>query len=163
MDLLQEYDHVDQKFFVLWDKLEHASFTVTTPSEVIYLEPGDLHATVTLKGGLTPGIEYVSGDSVLMTYEMWRRERRDPTWFLASCDIGLRFSDSRFRTAQVLCSATKKHMELFRADRFRSLVQREESEGKSCPACNTAWELHWIDPDDGSASGESSLSEYDDA
>ena len=142
IDLLQAHDHVDQKFAELWDELEHASFTITSPNEVIYLEPGDLHATVTLKGGLTPGIEYFSADSVLMTYAMWRRENLNPTWFLYSCDAGLRFPDSRLQTAKILCSAIRKHPELVRNDTFKALVEREENENKSCSTCNNPWAQH---------------------
>jgi hypothetical protein len=161
-DLLQEYNHVDEKFLVLWDRLERPSFTITGPDDVINLEPGDLHATVTLKGGLTPGIEYFSAESVSMTYEIWKQERLDPTGFLSSCDVGLSFLDSRFPTAQTLCSAIREHQELFQADRLKSLILREEKEGKSCPACGEDWELHWIESECCRASGEQDESEYED-
>jgi hypothetical protein len=140
--LLQEYDHIDQKFLVLWDRLEHASFTITYPDDVIYLEPGDLHATITLKGGLTPGIEYFSAESVSMTYEIWKQERQDPTAFLSSCDVGLKFLDSRFKTARILCSALHKYPELFDNIQLMSLIEREDGEGSWCPVCDEGWGIH---------------------
>ena len=162
MDLLQKYDDDNQKFLALWDKLTDGSFTMTRPSEVIYLAPGDLHATVTLQGGLTPGIEYFSTDSVQMTYEMWRREKEDAKWFIGSCDVGLKNEESRLQTAKVLCLALRKHAELSQVPWFKSLARREGNAGRSCPVCEEAWEYHGIEPNGGSGVGDSSDSEFED-
>jgi hypothetical protein len=144
MDLLEKHDHLDEKFLELWPQLEHPSFTTTNPNEVIYLPPGLLHATFTFQGGATPGIEYCSAASVLMTYEHWKREKEDSTSFITSCDIGLRFSDSRLQTATILCSAIKEHPELHRESLLKFLIEREENEGKQCPVCQQAWDSHKV-------------------
>jgi hypothetical protein len=161
MDLLLKYNNLDQKFIALWDQLEGGSFTTTNPDEVIYLKPGDIHATLTLEGGLTPGVEYYSAESVEKTFAFWKRERQDVTWFLKSCKIGLSHLEHRELTAHVLCPAIRQHPEMWQSEELKGLIEAEELEGTHCPTCSEHWDAHTTEYGDDGIARNPNESEYE--
>ncbi|KAH7377251.1 hypothetical protein B0T11DRAFT_29697 [Plectosphaerella cucumerina] len=52
-------------------ELELGSFVLTTDDQAIYLPPGCLHSTLTLRGGLTPGIEFMSCECLDVAVRVW--------------------------------------------------------------------------------------------
>lgn len=60
LDVFERHCDSDDIFIRTWRKLEGGQFVVFSEEEAIYLPAGCIHATITLKGGLVPGIEYTS-------------------------------------------------------------------------------------------------------
>lgn len=58
--------------------LKHSCFVVTTEDLAIHLPPGWLHATVTLRGGGTSGIEFMSADCLRISKRVWGIESSAP-------------------------------------------------------------------------------------
>ncbi|KAI0398706.1 hypothetical protein F4802DRAFT_592377, partial [Xylaria palmicola] len=48
----------------LQGKLEGGTFCIQTEEQAIYLPPGCIHSTITLQGGLTPGITFTTAESL---------------------------------------------------------------------------------------------------
>ncbi|CAJ2508624.1 Uu.00g136500.m01.CDS01 [Anthostomella pinea] len=57
---LSEVYNKNSLFIALQGRLEKGEFCIQTAAEALYLPPGYIHATVTLRGGLTPGIQFTN-------------------------------------------------------------------------------------------------------
>ncbi|KAH6959692.1 hypothetical protein BKA56DRAFT_459979, partial [Ilyonectria sp. MPI-CAGE-AT-0026] len=68
--------HTITPFIALQGKLERGEFTVQSAPDAIYLPPHCLHITVTLKGGLVPGINYTTADCLQVASKLLKIELR---------------------------------------------------------------------------------------
>ncbi|CAJ2508643.1 Uu.00g136690.m01.CDS01 [Anthostomella pinea] len=68
-ELSEVYDK-NSLFIALQGRLEKGEFCIQTAAEALYLPPGYIHATVTLRGGLTPGIQFTTPHCITLSEKM---------------------------------------------------------------------------------------------
>ncbi|KAI0399049.1 hypothetical protein F4802DRAFT_591120 [Xylaria palmicola] len=92
-DLWAKRYNSNAMFIELQGQLEGGEFCVQTEDQAIYLPPGCIHSTITLEGGLTPGIMFTTAECLRPSALIWdldsgiKRDRDDCVYFLRSVEI----------------------------------------------------------------------------
>ncbi|KAI3322953.1 hypothetical protein HD806DRAFT_499740 [Xylariaceae sp. AK1471] len=134
-------------FVDLQGKLEGGEFCIQTEEQAIYLPPGCIHGTITLQGGLTPGIEFTTPECLDATVLMWdlnstvlEVSKDDCLPFLEAISISLRSSlaSRREKAIAVLCKKYKKVARLKPTiwTKFNKVLP------VSCTNCGHSWRRH---------------------
>ncbi|KAK7928561.1 hypothetical protein PG985_005559 [Apiospora marii] len=96
--------HIMNNFVHLANRLQGGEFCITTEKVALYIPPGCLHATYTLAGGLTPGIQYTTAQCLCIAKQVWEVESRvysvrkvDCGPYLRAIKMGLLSTDSETR------------------------------------------------------------------
>lgn len=143
--LYEENCTSDHVFVRVSDRLEKGKFGILSEKDAIYLPPGYLHATLTLKGGLTPGIDYITTTCLEASAVVWdihmkvfEMSESDSTPLLEAVMMGLR-SDERetnILAAQLFCDRWKPLRKAGRA------AEAQKLQGKACLHCHQPWNRH---------------------
>ncbi|KAI0097731.1 hypothetical protein GGR51DRAFT_540097 [Nemania sp. FL0031] len=137
----------DAAFIELQGELEGGEFCIQTEDQAIYLPPGCIHSTYTLRGGLTPGIEFSTVECLEPTAQIWDLNSKglrlcgnDCYPFLEAIIMGLRSRESnqRERALDLLCLRYKK------VSRLKPMILSKVKQAlpKTCPKCGELWAKH---------------------
>jgi hypothetical protein len=129
------------------DKLKHACYAVTTEDLAIHLRPGWLHATTTLRGGGTSGIEFTSADCLRVATRVWSIEssvlKKEPAenWpFVEAILSALDHKDTQDEGLAVLCEVNSKLA--LSGPQKTELANRLRSLGMECRKCGEIGKDH---------------------
>ncbi|KAI1263601.1 hypothetical protein F5Y18DRAFT_428874 [Xylariaceae sp. FL1019] len=134
-------------FTSLSPQLEGGEFCITTLKDTLYLPPGCLHATYTLRGGLTPGFEYTTGDCLEVGAQILainkRRFRLGPGDYepfleavVSAFRGGVKESEEAERKLCVFYKVVAKQKGKVAAE-IRKLTK-----GRPCKGCGRMWKAH---------------------
>jgi hypothetical protein len=135
-------------------KLEYGRICIQPTDMAIYLGPGCLHATYTLRGGVVPGINYTTKQCLevimdLLEIELHHFKQLGPQDIppLLETVILCLAPDSgkRDEALRAVCKLTKvaqlkKHLKEHRL--YKTMQIKVENEN-NCPICNKRWRAHW--------------------
>ncbi|KAI3326652.1 hypothetical protein HD806DRAFT_487799 [Xylariaceae sp. AK1471] len=145
---LQQAYQSNAMFIELRGVLEGGEFCIQTEDQALYLPPGCIHSTITLKGGLTPGIMFTTAECMKPSVFLWdidtalvRTDQNDCGYFIRAVTMGLRSEDkTRQKEAWgLLCRcyqriSTRRWKEL--GEYMRGALP------KKCTVCNQPWREH---------------------
>ncbi|KAH8889914.1 hypothetical protein GQ53DRAFT_842479 [Thozetella sp. PMI_491] len=140
-------------FIRLHTLLEHGEFPLTEDGEALYLTAGCLHATYTLQGGPTSGIEYTTKECINYTFPVLQVDLRvfgsdedSSRPFLESIIMAARSEDTKDKAAKFFCvmypkitGAAGKTAIFAEA---KQALRREESGNQDCGSCGKKWQSH---------------------
>ncbi|KAI0976380.1 hypothetical protein F4678DRAFT_469339 [Xylaria arbuscula] len=143
--LLAEVYKSNAMFIELQGRLEGGEFCIQTEEDAIYLPPGCIHSTITLRGGLTPGIMFTTAECVKPAGLIWdmdnntKRHRDDCVYFLRAIELGLcsRDEDQRQEALSELCGRYRQIAKVRRGE--MSILS---SLPRQCCRCNKLWSAH---------------------
>ncbi|EXL64042.1 hypothetical protein FOPG_19688 [Fusarium oxysporum f. sp. conglutinans race 2 54008] len=134
LSLWAKYRKSNKIFEDLVDHLENGEVAVQNTDEAIYLPPGYIHATYTLKGGIVFGINYATKEGLPITSKIFEIEtenfltvdKEDVTPLLES--IKLRFEcfeegDEELRKALLVFDKFSKRTEVKQHQRYRRVKE----------------------------------------
>ncbi|KAI0537870.1 hypothetical protein GGR58DRAFT_325636 [Xylaria digitata] len=147
LEVVERHCDSDDIFIHTWDKLEGGQFVVFSEEEAIYLPPGCIHATLTLKGGLVPGIEYSSVGCLEMSAKILDINARkfslnssDLRPFLETVFISMSTGDESEKAlaARHICErwVALGRVKADLSPKVKRLL------AKSCAHCGRAWKQH---------------------
>jgi hypothetical protein len=117
----------------------------------IYLGPGCLHSTYTLKGGIVPGINYTTKQCLevivtLIEIELLHfktLELADIQPVLETIILCLPPDSGKRSEALLAVCKLSKTGHLKNHDLYKEMKVKAETEGGDCLHCNKRWRLHW--------------------
>lgn len=142
--------HSNNMLVTLHQGLEGCQMLLITDEDAILLDSGTLHATVTLRGGATPGIEFTSAKCLDITHkllemhsETQRLGRDVGRPFLEAVMVASRDVQRRRRALDLFCAMyptlSKAKCDLLA--KARKAVA-EGTDAKSCASCGKLWGRH---------------------
>ncbi|KAF4467512.1 histone demethylation 1 [Fusarium albosuccineum] len=148
--LWEEHCQSPQRFVALQGKLEEGRFFVQLQTSAMYIPPGCIHMTVTIKGGFVPGMMYITHESleaaaddldIDISHGM-PRKAADFEPFLESVIMCLKRGGDRRETAlKTLCRLSKESG--LRKNKLIDEVKKEVDAKDSCGVCGKKWAGHW--------------------
>ncbi|KAI0143141.1 hypothetical protein GGR57DRAFT_366951 [Xylariaceae sp. FL1272] len=134
-------------FASLSSSLEGGEFCITTSKDTLYLPPGCLHATYTLRGGLTPGFEYTTAECLDVSARVLDINKRkfrlgpgDYEPFLEAVVLALRDGAKRSEEAEMNLCAVYKAVAKHKGKAAAEI--RRLTKGRACKGCGEAWKAH---------------------
>ncbi|KAF4469739.1 histone demethylation 1 [Fusarium albosuccineum] len=146
----EQHRKSSQRFIDLQGKLEEGRFFVQSPSSAIYIPPGSIHTTVTVKGGYVPGILYITHESLeAAAHDLdidiscgMSRKAAEFQPFLESVIMCFKEGESRCEAAlKTLCKLSKQPE--LRKNKLFDEVKKYVDGKSSCGVCKNKWASHW--------------------
>ncbi|KAH9908158.1 hypothetical protein F4778DRAFT_720544 [Xylariomycetidae sp. FL2044] len=134
-------------FIDLQGKLEGGEFCVQTEDQAIYLPPGCIHSTITLQGGLAPGIEFTTGRCLDAAGSMWdlnssllRVCKDDCVPLVEAILLGLR-SDDESQRRKAMASLCTRYSTIAKLKPAIFSQLKKQIRG-NCSRCEFPWRKH---------------------
>ena len=162
LEVLSKVYQEDSKLALAYEKLEGGRLFCTDRTRFMYLPPGWLHATFTVHGGLTPGIDFIAAGCLNATRATLQLDLASPHFqahdavaFLRCilCGVPDPASEGSIKHAQAFCAFYKRLVKHCGDKRKKSYVVEwgkalqhctvsMNHQGKVCRACQAPWNHH---------------------
>ncbi|KAI1819147.1 hypothetical protein F4861DRAFT_544207 [Xylaria intraflava] len=147
--VFSQHYHSNNRFLDMASQLTKGDFFIQTVDEAMYLPPGCIHSTVTIRGGLVPGAIFISVESLAATEKIWNldwekngegKEDTHSEPFLKALTMAFEEGTrgERKKAQKILCKNYKK---LVQQDKkgVRKLVHNQKT---ACVVCGKEWKNH---------------------
>lgn len=131
-------------------QLEGGMVVIQPTDMAMYIPPGCLHGTYTLRGGIVPGIVYTTEESLPITNRLIEIESRhfrkvqpeDLRPFLEAVIVSLESgSEKRDEALKALCQRSK--VDGLKSQALFARVMEKVGPRTSCQVCGKGWRTHW--------------------
>ncbi|KAI1288564.1 hypothetical protein F5Y03DRAFT_389161 [Xylaria venustula] len=145
---LQQAYQSNAMFIELQGVLEGGEFCIQTEDQALYLPPGCIHSTITLKGGLTPGILFTTAECLKPSVSIWdidtalvKADQDDCGYFIRAVTMSLRSKDEmRQKEAWDLLCRCYPRISTRRWNELEGYMRGALP--KKCAVCNQPWRGH---------------------